>query len=90
MIKTRRGKIRMKGNVPELLADLMIIVRTLHNEALLVSMPEKEAKAIIHDSVKTAMMTKEEVAADAAARLSNVLTELMNIIKPEERKDEEA
>lgn len=89
MIKTNKGKLRAKGRISELLADIGVIVHGVYFESLLPNLPEDKAKEMIRDAVEMALLTDEERAEHMANQLLEALKNVFNVEDEEESEGED-
>ena len=89
MIKTKKGKIRAKGNISELLADISIAAHCVYNETLLLNFSEDCAKNMIRDAVELALQTDEERAESMKNKLIEAIKNVFGIDEDAEEKDGE-
>lgn len=73
MIKTKRGKLQIKGDLTEVMADVSVIVTHLYNNVLPETMTQEEAKEMIMHAVECGLMTEEERNAQIFEKLVELL-----------------
>lgn len=65
MIKTKKGRTRIKGNEIELIADMSAIINTIKNAFVDVGgMTEEKAREKIHFAVEQGFLSDEEIEAE--------------------------
>lgn len=75
MIKTKKGKIAIKGTPGELMADLAVIVHELFFDVLLTVLKEDDAKDLIRDTVENGMLTKEQMTEKMLRDIAKIINE---------------
>lgn len=90
MIKTNKGKIRAKGTISELLADIGVAAHAVYFESLLPNFPEDKAKEMIRDAVEVAILTDEERAEHMKNSLFEALRNVFGVDEDEEEPEEES
>ena len=81
MIKTKKGKLKIKGSDVEIAADISVIVHGLVYRLLPESMTQEEAKDFIMFAVERGFKTKEELEAETKEHIGEILGEVSNVLK---------
>lgn len=87
MIKCNKGHAKVKGTFHELIAELSIIVKTLHEGLKKDGIPPELAKQVILRAANVALMTEEEREADRQAqkeRAGEVIGQLQILLGKDE------
>ena len=84
MIKTNKGKLRAKGSITELLADISVAVNGIYFNSLVVHFPEEQAREMMHEAVERALLTPEQLAERKVEKLGELLKTILDIEEPEE------
>lgn len=79
MIKTKRGKVLVKGTRKEIMADFPIIVTSIY-ERFLSDLPIEKRKEVIRRLVEFAMMTGEEQKAEILKTVMESYEQLADLI----------
>lgn len=75
MIKTNKGKLKMKGNCVELVADFTVIARNVIKMMVATGWEEREAIEHLKGNVEMSALEEDELAKFMAKRLSEMLAE---------------
>lgn len=85
MIKTKKGKVNIKGSVAEAMADLTCVIRGFNAHIADITNDKADAKDLVDRCVKTAFMTDEEIEAEILKqekeKLCKILSEVTESIK---------
>ena len=80
MIKTKKGKTRIKGTRSELLSDLCIIVGHLYFYTF-EDMEKEEVKARILDAVEMGFKTDEELNEHILEKMAKIISEFSGTVE---------
>lgn len=88
MIKSNKGKVKVRGSIPVLMADLHVIVRVLCDKVLFVDLPEEDARNMIRTAVEDALIPEGEFfARENAKKLKKILNEVFSDEESEGEKE---
>lgn len=82
MIKTDKGCIEIKGNVPDVLADLSTIVHNLYHNCLIggAEISPEESRKMIMEAVGCGFMSDEEAAENAKESKERAKEDLLRVL----------
>ena len=81
MIKTENGKLRIKGDICEIKADLSLIIHELYHNVLTQHMSQEEAKEEIMESVELGFLNHTEAAEATLDELMELLKDIAESLK---------
>lgn len=85
MIKSKKGKVTIKGSVTEVMADLSCAIRAL--KLNLEATGKLNPREIVDKLVESAFMTDEEIEAEIAKQEKEELRKILNEVTENIKKD---
>jgi hypothetical protein len=87
MIKTNKGKVKIKGTGAELLTDFTVIVNAMHKD-ISEEFDEKFAKDLLTNAFELAFLSKEELEKRAKSKVTELFKRIVEDLESEEEANE--
>ena len=79
MIKVNNGDVRIKGNMPEIMADFSTITNAMYEMLIKEDFTEEDAKERLEEAFESGFLDAEELLKSALKELPDILEDLLEL-----------